>query len=139
MKNIRKLTPEIDEKLVCLRNDRQRSLFNGGIWRVEKVRKANAGAVRMVLAPEDAGAVMRKVDVKVHPFFFEGREAELEWNERKKFQEFTFGYALTVHKSQGSQWNNVMLFNESASFGPDRARWLYTGVTRAAERLTVVC
>jgi exodeoxyribonuclease-5 len=138
MKNIRKITPEVDEKLVCLRNSREKGLFNGGLWRVEKVRKANEAAIRLVLAPEDAGATLRKVDVKVHPFFFEGREKELEWKERKKFQEFTFGYALTVHKSQGSQWNSVMLFNESGAFRQDRARWLYTGVTRAAEKLTVV-
>jgi exodeoxyribonuclease-5 len=139
MKNIYKPVPEVDERLVCLRNNRELHLFNGGLWRVVKVRKANEATVRMVIAPEDAGAVRRKVDVKVHPYFFEGREGELTWEDRKKSQEFTFGYALTVHKSQGSQWNNVMLFNESGAFGMDRARWLYTGVTRAAERLTVVC
>jgi exodeoxyribonuclease-5 len=138
MKNIRKPTPEINEKLVCLRNDRTKGLFNGGLWRVDRVRKANAAAVRLVIAPEDAGTITRKVDVKVHPFFFEGRETELGWEDLKKFQHFTFGYALTVHKAQGSQWNSVMLFNESGVFGVDRARWLYTGVTRAAERLTVV-
>lgn len=139
MKNIRKPTPEVDEKLVCLRNDRKLQLFNGGLWRVDRLRKSNAAAVRLVIEPEDAGVTKRKVDVKIHPFFFEGREDELKWEDRKLFQEFTFGYALTVHKSQGSQWNNVMLFNESGAFGPDRARWLYTGVTRAAEKLTVVC
>jgi exodeoxyribonuclease-5 len=47
-------------------------------------------------------------------------------------------YALTVHKSQGSQWNNIVLFDESAVFRDDRARWLYTAVTRAAKTLTVV-
>jgi exodeoxyribonuclease-5 len=45
---------------------------------------------------------------------------------------------LTVHKSQGSQWDDVVLFDESAIFSEHRARWLYTGVTRAAKRLCVV-
>jgi exodeoxyribonuclease-5 len=45
---------------------------------------------------------------------------------------------LTVHKAQGSQWNNVILFDESFAFREHRNRWLYTGITRAAERLTIV-
>ena len=50
----------------------------------------------------------------------------------------TIGYALTVHKAQGSQWNNVVLFDESYAFKDTRQRWLYTAITRAAETLTVV-
>jgi exodeoxyribonuclease V len=92
----------------------------------------------MVVAPEDAGDSRQSTEIKVHPYFFEGREGELQWEEIKKFQQFTFGYALTVHKAQGSQWNNVVLFDESAVFRDDRSRWLYTGLTRAAKTLTVV-
>jgi len=62
----------------------------------------------------------------------------LEWPMRKKYDEFDFGYVLTVHKAQGSQWNDVVLFDESFAFPDSRERWLYTGVTRAAKRLTVV-
>jgi exodeoxyribonuclease-5 len=45
---------------------------------------------------------------------------------------------LTVHKSQGSQWDDVVLFDESFAFQDSSARWLYTGITRAAKRLSVV-
>jgi hypothetical protein len=45
---------------------------------------------------------------------------------------------LTVHKAQGSQWDDVVLFDESDVFRENHGRWLYTGVTRAAKRLTVV-
>ena len=47
-------------------------------------------------------------------------------------------YVLTVHKSQGSQWDDVVLFDESFAFQDSRARWLYTGITRAAKRLSIV-
>ena len=43
-----------------------------------------------------------------------------------------------MHKAQGSQWNAVVLFDESYAFREHRSRWLYTGLTRAAERITVV-
>lgn len=138
LKKIDSPTPIKDERVVCLKNDRPKHLFNGGTWTVEKVRKSNGAAIRMVIAPEDAGDVRRTADVKVHPFFFAGREGELSWEEIRDFQQFTFGYALTVHKSQGSQWDNVVLFDESGVFREDRTKHLYTGITRAAKTLTVV-
>ena len=45
---------------------------------------------------------------------------------------------LTVHKAQGSQWDDVVVFDESFAFPENRERWLYTAVTRAVERVTVV-
>jgi exodeoxyribonuclease-5 len=48
------------------------------------------------------------------------------------------GYALTVHKAQGSQWDDVVLFDESGVFNENSRRWLYSGLTRAIEKVTVV-
>lgn len=50
-----------------------------------------------------------------------------------------FGYCLTVHKSQGSEWPCVVLVNER--MGMDAAtyfRWMYTGITRASQELVIV-
>jgi len=51
--------------------------------------------------------------------------------------EIGFGYALTVHKSQGSEWPNVLLIDDHhrARDGEQFRRWLYTGVTRAKSLL----
>ena len=70
--------------------------------------------------------------------FFEGGEGDLPWTLRRDSDEFDYGYALTVHKAQGSQWNDVIVFDEAAAFREDARRWRYTAVTRAAERVTVV-
>jgi exodeoxyribonuclease-5 len=80
----------------------------------------------------------RVVKVSVRPECFSGTLEQIEWEQRKHFDEFDFGYVLTVHKAQGSQWDDVVLFDESFAFPESRDRWLYTGVTRAAKRLTVV-
>lgn len=48
---------------------------------------------------------------------------------------FAFGYALTVHQAQGSEFDDVLLIDEWP--GEDRSRWLYTGLTRAKERITI--
>jgi len=76
--------------------------------------------------------------VAVLKAFFEGTEGELAYPVRRESDEFDYGYALTVHKAQGSQWDSVMLFDESRAFREHQARWLYTAVTRAARQLTIV-
>lgn len=52
--------------------------------------------------------------------------------------ELDFAYAITCHKAQGSQWDEVVVHDQSNVFRKDASRWLYTAVTRAAERLTLV-
>lgn len=49
----------------------------------------------------------------------------------------TYGYAITAHKSQGSQWDEVYITGISKLTGQQitNARWLYTAVTRAASKV----
>lgn len=63
---------------------------------------------------------------------------ELRKMATRRTQQATYGYAITCHKSQGSQWDRVCLFNESFAFQNNRKEWLYTAVTRAAQHLTLV-
>lgn len=53
---------------------------------------------------------------------------------------YDFGYAMTVHKSQGSQFKHVIFFLDRAEkpLEEDWRRFAYTAVTRASERLTVI-
>jgi len=128
--------PQADDKLVCLRNNRRKGLFNGGLWTVKQRSAARASALSLRLQPdEDVGRVVK---VSVRPECFTGGIEELDWQQRRRYDEFDYGYVLTVHKAQGSQWDDVVLFDESFAFPDSRARWLYTGITRAARRLTVV-
>ncbi len=128
--------PHSGEKLVCLRNNRKKGLLNGALFTVKSAGALRRGKVRMLVAPEEAGGKIQRVGVI--PAFFEGEAAEIPYALRKDSDEFDYGYALTVHKAQGSQWDNVVLFDESFAFREHRARWLYTGVTRAAKTLTLV-
>lgn len=45
-----------------------------------------------------------------------------------------YAYAITTHKAQGGEWDNVYLYPE-IPFGPNGLRWLYTSVTRAKKHL----
>ena len=128
--------PGAGERLVCLRNDKTKGLLNGALFDVKVARGERGGLVELDVTPEDEAK--RSVRVSVPREYFEGREEELSFATRRKSDEFDYGYVLTVHKSQGSQWDEVVLFDESYAFREHRARWLYTGLTRAAKRLTVV-
>ena len=55
-----------------------------------------------------------------------------------KLFEFAFGYAVTAHKSQGSEFNRVLVYDEAFGDADQKRRWKYTAVTRAAKQLVIV-
>ena len=130
------IVPAKEEKLVCLRNNRQKGLLNGSTWTVKLVGEVRNDLIQLRVAPDDGNGP--SVKVAVFTAMFEGRGEEIPWDVRRHTDEFDYGYALTVHKAQGSQWDKVVLFDESFAFREHRARWLYTAITRAAKSLTLV-
>jgi ATP-dependent exoDNAse (exonuclease V) alpha subunit len=51
----------------------------------------------------------------------------------------TYGYALTCHCAQGSQWDKVLVIEEDFPFDKkEHARWLYTACTRSSSKLVLV-
>jgi exodeoxyribonuclease-5 len=131
--------PQSGDKLVCLRNDPSKGLLNGSLWQVmSSSRETVKPGINLMIRPEDDDMDRGAAKIKLLKAAFEESETEIPWSTRKRYDEFDFGYALTVHKAQGSQWNNVVLFDESFAFRDSRERWLYTAITRAAERLTIV-
>jgi hypothetical protein len=49
----------------------------------------------------------------------------------------TYGYSITAHKSQGSQWDKVFVNQNYVADSWDAARWFYTAITRAAKEVEV--
>ena len=50
---------------------------------------------------------------------------------------FDYGYCITCHRSQGSEWDKVLVFAEYMK-GTDFQRWLYTACTRSKKKLIIV-
>ena len=63
--------------------------------------------------------------------------ASKESTSEKQINRIDFGYAITVHKAQGSEWEKVVVFDESFMFS-DSEKWLYTAITRAKKRLIII-
>lgn len=126
--------PVAGDKLICLRNNNEVGLLNGQIWTAttDAILDTDLGSdyLSMGLVDEDGGMV----GVLAHTAPFKGEAVDPYT--RKEAEEFDYGYAMTVHKAQGSQWDNVLLYNEWGS--TNKRQWLYTGITRAAQKITIV-
>jgi exodeoxyribonuclease-5 len=59
----------------------------------------------------------------------------MTYEERKIGEEFDFAGCITVHKSQGSQFKSVLLYDDRFLRNDTnmRKRWLYTAATRAVD------
>lgn len=129
--------PVPGDKLVCLRNDHKLNIFNGTLWQVEKLKASIGKYLEFTVRSLDEETA-NIVSVRVREEFFYGGESAIPWQELKGTQQFTYGYALTCHKSQGSQWDNIIVFDEANCFGVDAIKWRYTAVTRAAKQVTII-
>jgi len=122
--------PIVGDRMVCLKNNHDKGLLNGQLWvAAEDVTDWDEDIYMLTAYPETNEAAVQTFDVW---------NREPQWYEAKDNQQFDYGYCLTCHKAQGSQWDNVMVMDESHVFRQDANRWLYTAITRAAETLNVV-
>jgi exodeoxyribonuclease-5 len=124
------ITPERGEKVICLRNHRRKDLRNGTLWTVVETAGCDDGFIEMVVENE-AGLPVEVVAPEAGFTSYDGAGSDLPG------QPFAFGYAITCHKAQGSQWGSVLIIDESAVFREHRWRWLYTAITRAVDRVVV--
>ena len=120
--------PVATEKVICLYNDYDKGFFNGQIWTLEEDAVRHGLRVKAKAKCDGDG---QKTELamgtpKDTPFGYEVAS------------DFDYSYCLTCHKSQGSQWDHVMVIDESKVFRQDAWRWLYTAITRAAERVDII-
>ena len=128
------------ERVICLKNNKELQIFNGMLGEVRGIQQSGAHwyniSVEMELGPIFNGQVLK------HQF---GSQSTLYSyppagiNEYQIGDIFDWGWAITTHKSQGSEWDNVCVIEERfMSSNEDWCRWIYTAVTRARKQLLVV-
>lgn len=61
----------------------------------------------------------------------------IKGNRRSFFNKFELGYAITTHLSQGSEYDNVFIQKEFMGDKEFMKKWLYTGITRARDSVTI--
>ena len=123
--------PVAGDRMVCLKNNHKEGLLNGQIWIAGQPVTEFTEDFYWLQAYNEDSETQSTQEFKVW-------NREPEWYEVREAEQFEYGYCLTCHKSQGSQWDHVVVMDESWCFRRDRYRWLYTAITRAAERVDIV-
>ncbi len=121
------------ERVICGRNNHEIGLLNGVLFTIDQVINTMGRKVFMKLIDSNGDII----EVCSHDHYFLGDESNLRWFEERDAEKFDFGYAITTHKAQGSQWDKVLVRDESYVFKNNSHRWLYTAITRAAKDVII--
>ncbi len=133
--------PQGKDRVICLRNNHAKGIFNGMLGTITSIDKDEKYKVYDVTIDMDGEDSEYKGAIAMEQF--NNIESLNFTNQRGQFNNmdlFDFGYAITVHKAQGSQSKRVILFEERFKQMDDEnwRKWLYTAVTRAESELYIV-
>lgn len=133
--------PQKGDKLICLKNAEELFFINGVMsTAVEDFDYVDEiSALIGVINYEGDDLDQRTFDDRPFQQNYNPDLKERPFFERSEMDalEFDYAYGITVHKSQGSEWDRVIIADDFMNFqnAEFRRRWLYTAVTRAKKEL----
>ena len=133
----------LGEKIICLKNRHDLGLVNGMFLDLSDIRDESPLAFSAMVRTEDGTSVPgRQWFYKGHfddHVAYDAERLRRDWRDMRGLVESVWGYAITCHKAQGSQWENVIVYDDGLGrTAEDRARWLYTAITRAEQGLVIL-
>lgn len=149
--NIREIEtqfPVIGDKVICRKNNwgltlkkSGLSLINGMIGYIDDIDLSSykRNTLKIDFRPDFIDNDLFK-DIQIDPnwmFMSYAQKQKAQYNPFDQTNKFEFGYAITVHLSQGSQFNNVLLFDEWMGDRDFYKKLMYTGITRAVNGLVI--
>lgn len=145
--------PIVGDKLIITKNiyskmSQDTIMFNGQFARIESMswnESSHVDALHCSLALEGIGFPIKNVVLNLAKltegttaFPYKG-DADLGNITQKKgliYSEANYGYSITCHKAQGSEWDSVLVFDDGFPFKEEEhARWLYTAITRTSNKI----
>lgn len=149
--------PLVGDKVICLKNNWDQitemgdALVNGTIGTIEDMRTYPNEYLGMKCTIGFLPDTYDETDIRDQEF----HDLLIDWklittgeptlnkenfstfSKKLRPEQFDYGYVITCHKSQGSEWDKVMVIEEMLK-ASEHSRWLYTAVTRAVKKLTLV-
>ena len=141
-KGFKSQIPEVGDKLMCLKNNwynlpisgENYELVNGMTGYVEEIIDATFSpyynTMKILFSLEFDRSIVYETTIDLNPFL------DKEPIDIKGIDSFDFGYACTIHKAQGAQWEKVLVIGKNG-FG-DKKKLYYTAATRAIDKLVWV-
>lgn len=128
--------PEKGDKVICLRNNKNEGVYNGMLGEILSISRdrENPDENYFATIKEYEGETL-KLPITKHTFNQTKRnEGGKNW--RKFGTQWDYGYCITCHKAQGSEFKSVIVYGEA--WPEIRNRWLYTAITRAQDELYLI-
>lgn len=150
--------PQAGEKLICTHNnweqfidkDLNYNMVNGIIGYIKSVRYAGESIGFMTFRPDfldedcpeevpfDMGIFENGAYRYRHGDYFESFDENGNATGAFTLNRYEYAYCISCHKAQGSEFSSAVVIDESFAFKEDSARWLYTAITRAREKLIIL-
>ncbi len=151
--------PESGDKLICTLNNWEQfidsdfrfNLVNGIIGTVYNPFYDSSTGIGFMqfkvdfldeLCPEalpfDTGIFTDGRYIYKHGDYFASYDEDGEPSGAYTLNRFEYGYCISCHKAQGSEFDNTVIFDESYAFKDDKNRWLYTAITRTKKKLILL-
>jgi hypothetical protein len=147
--------PMIGERIICLRNNYGLGCLNGQQFTILDIHSPDGAGWRnqgMFVAyvacdcgtDEDHCPICGWNRNRLMPIWLKGFSGfagekelgDMPYTEGNRAMMATYGYCITAHKSQGSEWPSVLIINEA--WGKEKVNWLYTAVTRAEDEVAII-
>jgi len=134
-------SPAVGDKIICLRNDRRSGIYNGMIGVILELKPSKmAPDLNYTMKIKADDRLYNNLEVAKYHFNFnpktDPKPAFTNLDYRDLGTLWDYGYAMTTHKAQGSQFKSVIIWGEA--WPAIRNRWLYTAITRAQEELYII-
>jgi exodeoxyribonuclease-5 len=139
------------EKIICLKNRNDIGVINGMFLTLTDIADEDSLFFTARIATEDGQTVGPCADDGTPERFkiykghfddhlrFDPEREQRDYRKKRGCIEAVWGWAITCHKSQGSQWENVVVYDDGLGrTAEDRTRWLYTAITRAERGLVLL-
>lgn len=136
--------PIVGERMICRQNNWNISigdglfLTNGTAGDVMDVYKVKSNKYFTIDFKADASGQTKK-NIKVDLQYLKASPDERKLMGMTKYNKFEYGYAITAHLSQGSQYPRVLFIDEPFGGDPEnRCKLRYTAITRASESIDIL-
>lgn len=113
--------PMSGHKIIFLKNDMENGITNGTIASILRIRRIYRNVYALTVETEDG----ERLDNYQAEFILTGDTPQ------RRGQFFSYAYAISCHKAQGQTFDTPgIVFDESAVFGINSKKWLYTAISR---------
>ena len=138
--------PQNGDKCICLKNYwNEGDLTNGTIGILQYIRTYNTKLYKPKMVADfvsESDGYFEDLHMD-HQLFQTGlptvnKDTWKKYPKHERPMEFDYANCITVHKSQGSEYDRVVVYNEYLGDRDYWRRWAYTAITRSKDKLVIV-